>query len=83
MSRADRKLLASFARAHGLSRRERRLCRRLALHYGLDGSAGPETSPAMIFFRPSFWEVFLRDARDGGTRKLAPEEIERLAARLF
>jgi hypothetical protein len=83
VSRADRKLLASFARAHGLTGRERRLCRRLALHYGLDGSGGPETSPAMIFFRPSFWEVFLRDSRDGGERKLKPEEIERLGAKLF
>ncbi len=83
MSRGGKKLLAAFSRAHGLNRRERRLSRRLAIHYGLDGSGGPETSPAMIFFRPSFWEVFLRDARDGGERKLRPEEIEALGSKLF
>ena len=83
MSRSDRKLLSVFSRAHGLNRRERRLCRRLASRYGLDGNGGPETSPAMIFFRPSFWDVFLRDAQEGGGRRLKPEEIERLGAKLF
>jgi hypothetical protein len=83
MSRAGRRLLAVFTGAHGLSRGERKLCRRLADRYGLDGRGGPETSPAMLFFRPSFWEVFSRDAREDGSRKLKAEEIERLRAKLF
>jgi hypothetical protein len=82
MSRSDRKILASLERAHRLGFRQRRLCRRLAALYGLDGSA-PETSPAMLFFRPSWWDLFLRDARSSAELRLRPEAIEGLRDILF
>ncbi len=82
MNREDRRLLAAFERAHRLRFQERRLCRALIRRYGLDGS-GPRTSPALIFFRPSWWDVFIRDALGAGDRRLRPEAIEDLRARLF
>ena len=83
MNRSDRDLFSRFARAHGLGFRQRRFLRRLASFYGLDGSGGPETSAAMVFFRPSYWSIFLRDARDGGNRRLPLERIQELAGKLF
>jgi hypothetical protein len=80
---AERKFLKVLGRAHCLTFRERRSCRRLALLYGLDGRGGPETSPSMVFFRPSFWKVFLRDARTDPGSPVPADEIERLRERLF
>jgi hypothetical protein len=83
MTRGDRNVLAALVRAHQLTFRERRFCRRLARLYGLDGSGGPGTSPAMLFLRPSFWDVFRRDAEEAPDRRLPPAEIDRMKARLF
>ncbi len=83
MTRPDRKLLSRLEQAHRLARQERRLLRRLLTLYGIDGRDGPATSPAMVFFRPSYWKVFENDARGGGDRKLKVEEIERLRMKLF
>ncbi len=83
MTRGDRKLLAALARAHRLTFGERRLCKRLATLYGMDGSGGPDTIPAMLFFRPSFWDVFLRDAKEGGERGPRADEIEALRGKIF
>ena len=62
IERNAHKLHMALQKAHGLGRRERRLCRRILSLYSLDGKGGPSTSPAIIFFRPSFWEIFKRDA---------------------
>jgi len=83
MSRSDRKLFTAMTAAHRFNRREKRLCRRLAHLYGLDGKNGARSSPSMIFFRPSYWEVFLRDALEDGDRRLPPEEIKDLALKIF
>ncbi len=82
MKRGDRRTFAAFAKAHRLGFADRRLCRRLAALYGLSGN-GPETSPAMLFFRPSFWDIFIGDARQGAHRRVRAEDIERLKARIF
>jgi hypothetical protein len=78
-----RKLLAVLGRAHRLTFRERRLCGRLASLYGMDGSGGPDTIPAMLFFRPSFWDVFLRDAAAGGGPRIRPERIAAVKAKIL
>ena len=83
MSRDDRSLLENLARAHRLGFREKRLCRRLAKLYGLEGSDGPESGPAALFFRPSFWDVFLRDSLSSGDRRLPAVRIEALRDKLF
>ena len=82
MSRATRKLYSTLQKVHHLSRRERRICHQIIGLYGLDGKGGTASSPAVIFFRPSFWKIFQRDARDGRDG-LDPHEISRLAAKLF
>ncbi len=82
MRGAERKLFSRLCRAHRLSRRERKICRRLTSLYGLDGRDGPESAPASIFFLPSYWERFTRDARRG--RSGVPSgAVEGLAAKLF
>ncbi len=83
MTRWDRRLFSAITAAHRFTRREKSVCRRLARLYGLDGKRGIQSSPAMIFFRPSYWEVFLRDARQEGDPRLPPEEILSLAEKLF
>jgi len=83
MKWSERKLLKVLGRAHRLTFGERRSCRRLALLYGLDGRGGPETSPSMVFFRPSYWRVFVRDAQSDPASPVPFDEIERLRARLF
>jgi hypothetical protein len=37
----------------------------------------------MIFFRPRYWEIFLRDALQDGDSRLPPEEIKNLALKIF
>ena len=82
MSGAGRKLFSGLCRAHRLTRRQRKICRRLTSLYGLDGRDGPGSAPATIFFLPSYWERFTRDARRG--RSAVPaEEVEELAGKLF
>ena len=79
MSRTTRKLYSTLQKVHHLSRRERKICHQIIGLYGLDGKGGTASSPAVIFFRPSFWKIFQRDARDGRDG-LDPHEISRLAA---
>ncbi len=82
MTRIERKFYRAIVKAHRLAWREKRLCRRLISLYGLDEGAKRTSSPLSIFFRPSFWETFARDAQDGKDR-LDPAEIRALARRLF
>ncbi len=82
MNRTARKLFSTLERAHRLSRREKKICRLLITIYGLNGKGGPASSPAVIFFRPSFWEIFQHDARDGRDG-LDPRELSALAAKIF
>ncbi len=79
MSLRDRRLFRALARAHGLNRREERICRRVAAFHGLDGV---QTSPAAVFFRPSDWRGCLR-GKLRGLRRPRPPELEALAAKLF
>jgi hypothetical protein len=65
-----------------LTRRERRLCRRLAAAHGLHGRGGPETSPAALFFRPSLFEGPAETAKVS-RRRLDREELSALARKLF
>ena len=83
MSRSDRMCLSTLERAHRLGFLERRLCRKLTALYGLEGQEGPDTSPSVIFFRPSFWDVFLRDARSGCLPGFNLATIQSLKSKLF
>ncbi len=90
MTRMQRKFYRTLVKAHRLAWREKRLCRRLISVYGLDEGAAVSSSvsspvsssPLSIFFRPSFWETFARDAQDGRDR-LDAGGIRALAAKLF